>query len=225
MTVLNEGLDVKSASNAPAWDAAARECSVALTHSVTCRQGNAHMDGYTCEECSKLNPPLRTNTTTLSFARHTRAVLSTYLPTYLHVAAPSRISTNGNGHFLLQKQMRGSSGSNTLPNDAVPWVVSAASFGPVGWASGNKRRWSSSSHRLSMRCRWARAPVPSGDQVKHRQLQRSSDCALQTSNDGDYYCVGWPLGWSMRLQSLPLFNDLWSTNIDATARSRLVNLV
>lgn len=29
----------------------------------------------------------------------------------------------------------------------------------------------------------------------------------------------------MRLQSLPLFNDLWSTNIDATARSRLVNLV
>lgn len=154
-----------------------------------------------------------------------QSCLPTYLPTYLHVAAPSRISTNGNGHFLLQKQMRGSSGSNTLPNDAVPWVLSAASFGPVGWASGNKRRWSSSSHRLSMRCRWARAPVPSGDQVKHRQLQRSSDCALQTSNDGDYYCVGWPLGWSMRLQSLPLFNDLWSTNIDATARSRLVNLV
>lgn len=50
------------------------------------------MDGYTCEECSKLDPPLHTNTTTaLSFARHTRAVLSTYLPTYLHVGSSTKV--------------------------------------------------------------------------------------------------------------------------------------
>ena len=111
-------------------------------------------NGYYCEDY------LYTNTT-----------LPIFSETYVHVqscvhefSSRTRISTNGNDHILLQKQMRGSSGSNTLPNDAVPWVVSAASFGPVGWASGNKRRWSSSSHRLSINAlqvgEGPRVPVP-----------------------------------------------------------------
>lgn len=45
------------------------------------------MDGCTREECSKLNPPVRTNTTTLSFAKYTRAVLSTYL----HVGSSTKV--------------------------------------------------------------------------------------------------------------------------------------